>query len=95
MFKELDPLLHSQLRLAVMSLLMGLEEADFVWLKEQTDSTAGNLSVQLDKLLSAGYIEVEKGFSGKRPRTLCRVTDKGRKAFEEYVDTIRQYLKIE
>ena len=94
MLKELDPLLHSQLRLAVMSLLMGLEEADFVWLKEQTDSTAGNLSVQLDKLEAAGYIEVEKGFSGKRPRTVCRVTDTGRKAFEEYVETIRTYLEI-
>lgn len=95
MLKELDPLLHSQLRLAVMSILMSLEEADFVYLKEQTDSTAGNLSIQLDKLESAGYIEVEKGFAGKRPRTVCRVTDAGRDAFAEYVETIRQYLKIE
>lgn len=95
MLKELDPLLHSQLRLAVMSILMSLEEADFVYLKEQTDSTAGNLSIQLDKLESAGYIEVEKGFAGKRPRTVCRVTDTGRDAFAEYVETIRQYLKIE
>lgn len=58
--QELNPLLHSQLRLAVMSILMNVEEADFVYLKEKTESTAGNLSVQLDKLASAGYINIEK-----------------------------------
>ena len=73
MFRELDPLLHSQLRLAVVSLLVGLDEADFVYLKEKTEATAGNLSVQIDKLSQAGYIEVEKGFEGKRPRTVCRI----------------------
>ena len=73
MFRELDPLLHSQLRLAVVSLLVGLDEADFVYLKERTEATAGNLSVQIDKLSQAGYIEVEKGFEGKRPRTVCRI----------------------
>ena len=83
--KELDPLLHSQLRLAVMSILMNVEEADFVYLKEKTSSTAGNLSVQLDKLSSAGYIAVEKGFVGKKPRTVCRVTDTGRMPLREYV----------
>ncbi len=67
--KELDPLLHSQLRLAVMSILMNVDEADFVYLKEKTDATAGNLSVQLDKLSSAGYITVEKGFAGKKTRS--------------------------
>lgn len=92
--KELDPLLHSQLRLAVMLILMNVEEADFVYLKEKTSSTAGNLSVQLDKLSSAGYIAVEKGFVGKKPRTVCRVTDTGRKAFEEYVKDLRKLLNI-
>lgn len=92
--KELDPLLHSQLRLAVMSILMNVDEADFVYLKEKTDATAGNLSVQLDKLSSAGYITVEKGFAGKKTRTVCRVTPQGRKAFEEYVDTLREYLNL-
>lgn len=92
--KELDPLLHSQLRLAVMSILMSVEEADFVYLREKTESTAGNLSVQLDKLARAEYITVEKGFAGRKPRTLCRVTDKGRRAFEDYVDTLRSYLKL-
>ena len=62
--KELDPLLHSQLRLAVMSILMNVEEADFVYLRGKTESTAGNLSVQLDKLANAGYITMEKGFVG-------------------------------
>ncbi len=92
--KELNPLLHSQLRLAIMSLLMNVEEADFVYLKEKTSSTAGNLSVQLDKLSSAGYISIEKGMSGKRPRTTCSVTTAGRKAFEEYVDALRSYLNL-
>lgn len=92
--KELDPLLHSQLRLAVMSILMSVEEADFVYLREKTESTAGNLSVQLDKLARAEYITVEKGFAWRKPRTVCRVTDKGRRAFENYVDTLRSYLNL-
>lgn len=92
MFRELDPLLHSQLRLAVVSLLVGLDEADFVYLKEKTEATAGNLSVQIDKLSQAGYIEVEKGFEGKRPRTVCRITAQGRKAFAQYVDALKDYI---
>lgn len=92
--KELDPLLHSQLRLAVMSVLMNVEEADFVYLREKTEATAGNLSVQLEKLSSAGYIAVEKGFAGKKTRTVCRITAKGRKAFEDYVDTLKQYISF-
>ena len=92
--KELNPLLHSQLRLAVMSILMNVEEADFVYLKEKTESTAGNLSVQLDKLSNAGYISVEKGFAGKKTRTVCRMTADGRKAFEEYVESLKEYLNI-
>lgn len=92
--KELNPLLHSQLRLAVMSILMNVEEADFVYLRQQTESTAGNLSVQLDKLSTAGYIAVEKSFVGKKPRTVCRVTDMGRSAFLEYVEDLKQYLNL-
>lgn len=91
---ELNPLLHSQLRLAVMSILMNVEEADFVYLKEKTEATAGNLSVQLDKLSSAGYISIEKGMSGKRPRTVCSVTEAGQKAFAEYVAALRTYLNL-
>ena len=92
--KELDPILHSQLRLAVMSVLMNVAEADFVYLKEKTESTAGNLSVQIDKLSGAGYISVEKGFVGKRPRTVCRITALGQKAFRDYVETLKQYLNL-
>lgn len=92
--KELNPLLHSQLRLAVISILMNVEEADFVYLREKTDSTSGNLSVQLDKLSSAVYIAVEKGFVGKKTRTVCKITEQGRKAFEEYVDALKQYINL-
>ncbi len=91
-FKKLNPLLHSELRLAVISLLMELEEADFVYIREMTGSTAGNLSVQIDKLSAAGYIDVEKGFSGKKPRTTCRITEAGRMAFEEYVESLKSYI---
>lgn len=92
--KELNPLLHSQLRLAVMSILMSVEEADFVYLKEKTEATAGNLSVQIDKLSSAGYISVEKTFEGKRPKTTCKITRTGQEAFEEYVTVLKEYLHI-
>lgn len=90
--KQLNPLLHSQLRLAVMSILMNVEEADFVYLKSKTEATAGNLSVQLDKLSGAGYLNVDKEFIGKKPRTVCRITDAGRAAFSEYVDALRDYI---
>lgn len=93
MFKELDPLLHSQLRLAIMSLLIGVEEADFVFLKEETGATSGNLSVQIDKLKEAEYIDVQKTFQGKMPRTVCRITQKGVGAFDEYVQNLQSYLK--
>ena len=91
-FQPLDPLLHSELRLAVMSILLGVEEADFVFLKAQTGATSGNLSVQIDKLQQAGYIEVSKGFKGKMPQTLCRITDRGRDAFSAHVAALRSYI---
>jgi len=92
MFKNLDPLLHAQLRLAVMSLLIGLEEAEFVYLKEKTNTSAGNLSLQLDKLKKAGYITITKGFKGNYPVTTCKITPKGIQAFENYVNAIKQYI---
>jgi len=94
MFKQLDPLLHSELRLAIMSILLSAEEADFVYLKERTNSTSGNLSVQIDKLSEAGYIEVERGFVGKRTRTVCKITKVGIKAFEKYVESLKGYLNL-
>ncbi|MDR3286679.1 MAG: transcriptional regulator [Prevotellaceae bacterium] len=93
MFKELDPLLHSQLRLAIMSLLISVEEADFVFLKEKTKATSGNLSVQIDKLNEAGYIKVTKTFQGKMPRTICNITSKGINAFDTYVKNLKTYIK--
>ena len=93
-FQKLDPLLHSELRLAIMSTLISVEEADFVHLKKITEATAGNLSVQLEKLSQAGYITVTKTFEGKKPRTLCTVTDRGRSAFEAYVNTLKSYIQL-
>ncbi|MEG1563004.1 MAG: transcriptional regulator [Bacteroides sp.] len=93
MFKQLNPLLHSELRLAVMSLLISVEEADFVYIRQQTGSTAGNLSVQIDKLNTAGYVEVTKTFKGKMPCTVCRITPKGIDAFEEYVGALKSYIE--
>jgi DNA-binding MarR family transcriptional regulator len=92
MFKELTPLLHSELRLAVISLLMTVEEADFVYLRQQTGATAGNLSIQIDKLNNAGYVEVTKTFKGKMPRTVCKITPVGVDAFEEYVEALKTYI---
>ena len=92
MFKALDPLLHSQLRLAIMSLLLGVEEADFVFLREKTEATSGNLSVQIDKLNEADYISVTKTFKGKIPCTICKITKKGISAFDNYVKTLKDYI---
>jgi len=92
MFKPLDPLLHSQLRLAVVSLLISVESADFTYIREKTESTAGNLSVQLDKLEKAGYIRIKKSFRGKRPLTTCYISKKGIKAFEDYVNHLKTYI---
>jgi DNA-binding MarR family transcriptional regulator len=92
MFKALDPVLHSQLRLAVISLLVSLEEAEFNYLKEKTGATSGNLSVQLDKLKQAGYIEVKKSFRNNYPLTTCSITPKGIEAFEAYVKALKTYI---
>lgn len=92
MFKELDPLLHSELRLAVMSLLLSVESADFSFIRETTGATGGNLSVQIEKLRTAGYIEVEKGYRGKIPQTTCRISKRGVEAFERYVKALKSYI---
>ena len=93
MFKDLDPLLHNQLRLAIISLLISVEEAEFQFLKSKTNATAGNLSVQVQKLKEAGYIKVEKSFKNNYPLTICKITAKGVTAFEQYVDDLKSYLK--
>ncbi|MDE3145057.1 hypothetical protein GALL_58030 [mine drainage metagenome] len=94
MFKELDPILHSQLRLAVMSLLIGVKEAEFTFIREKTNSTAGNLSVQIQKLRDAGYVDVTKQFKDNYPLTTCKITKKGINAFEDYVKALQQYLQV-
>jgi DNA-binding MarR family transcriptional regulator len=92
MFRDLDPLLHSQLRLAVMSILIGADEADFVFIREKTGSTSGNLSVQIEKLKDAGYISVIKSFRGKMPCTTCKITPSGIRAFERYINSLKDYI---
>jgi DNA-binding MarR family transcriptional regulator len=92
-FKDLDPILHSQLRLAVMSLLISVKEAEFTFIKEKTGATAGNLSVQVQKLKEAEYIEVTKQFKDNYPQTICKITKKGIAAFEQYVKDLQQYIK--
>jgi len=94
MFKELDPILHSQLRLAVMSLLINVKEAEFTFIKEKTNATAGNLSVQVQKLKDAGYVEVAKQFKENYPLTTCKVTKKGIAAFAAYVKALQEYLQV-
>ena len=94
MFPKLDPLLHSELRLAVMSILAEVRSADFSFLKKQTDATAGNLSVQIDTLAEAGYICVQKGFKGKMPCTTCTITPTGQEAFRNYVNALKDYLPL-
>lgn len=94
MFKDLDPILHSQLRLAVVSLLIGVKEAEFTFIKEKTNATAGNLSVQIQKLKEVGYVEVIKQFKDNYPQTICKITEKGIAAFEDYVKALQQYLNV-
>jgi DNA-binding MarR family transcriptional regulator len=91
-FRELDPLLHSQLRLSIISILMSVKSAEFTYLAEKTLATKGNISVQLKKLEEAGYIEISKSFRDNYPLTTCRITAKGRNAFEQYVDALKDYL---
>jgi DNA-binding transcriptional ArsR family regulator len=92
MFKELNPILHAQLRLAVISLLISVKEAEFTFLKEKTNATAGNLSVQINKLKEAGYVEVIKQFNNNYPQTICKITPLGIEAFEAYVLALQSYM---
>ena len=93
LYKELDPILHSQLRLAIVSILVSVKEAEFGFLKKTTGATAGNLSLQITKLVESNYITVKKSFRGNYPLTTCKITPVGIKAFREYVGNIKQYIK--
>jgi DNA-binding MarR family transcriptional regulator len=92
MYKDLDPLLHSQLRLAIISMLVNSEKVEFTHIKEETKAAAGNISIQVKKLQEAGYIKVEKTFQNNYPKTLLSITDKGVKAFESYVNDLKKYI---
>ncbi len=94
MNRELNPMLHSQLRLSIISILMNVEEVDFNYLKETTKATSGNISVQIEKLSNCKYLTVTKEFVGKKSRTSYRITDEGRAAFEEYVDALKGYITV-
>jgi len=91
-FRDLDPLLHSQLRLSIVSLLVSMKSAEFGYLVEKTGATRGNISVQIKKLEEAGYISITKSFRKNYPLTTCRITPRGIQAFEQYVDSLRDYL---
>jgi DNA-binding transcriptional ArsR family regulator len=93
MFKELDPILHSQVRLAIMSLLINVKSAEFSFLLENINTTKGNLSFQLAKLREAEYINIKKSFKGNYPLTTCELTQKGIDAYEIYVKSIDEYFK--
>lgn len=94
MYKDLDPVLNTPVRLAIVSALIKLKQADFAYLQETTATTQGNLSHQIKRLQEAGYIEVIKTFKGNYPHTLCKLTARGRKAFEQYVEDIKKYLHL-
>jgi predicted transcriptional regulator len=92
MFNDLDPILHSQLRLSIVSILMSVEEAEFTFIKESTGAAAGNISIQIKKLQEAGYVKVVKTFKNNYPNTTVSMTKTGIKAFEEYVSNLKKYI---
>jgi len=89
---ELDPVIHGKLRLAILSLLVGVQEADFTWLREKTGSTDGNLGAQMLKLEEAGYVAMEKRFAGRKPQTAYRMTPRGHEALTAYVAALKSIL---
>ncbi|MBS3806797.1 MAG: transcriptional regulator [Bacteroidales bacterium] len=95
MYKDLDPLIHSQLRLAIISMLVSSEKVEFTHIKEETKAAAGNISIQLKKLQEAGYVDIEKTFKNNYPKTMISITEKGAKAFESYVNSIKKYINPE
>ena len=92
MYNDLDPLLHSQLRLAIISMLVASEKVEFTHIQSETKAAAGNISIQIKKLEEAGYIKVEKSFRNNYPNTMLSITDKGVKAFKSYVNSLKKYL---
>lgn len=91
---QLNPVVHGRLRLALLSLLSGVEQADFIWLRNRTEASDGNLGAQLLKLEETGYVTVEKRFVLRKPQTVYRITEAGRHALSEYVRALRQLLDL-
>jgi DNA-binding HxlR family transcriptional regulator len=91
-FAQLDPVIHSRIRLAVLSILISVKEASFSYLKEKIGTTDGNLSASLSKLEEVRYISIKKAFKGKKPLTTCSVTEKGRNAFSAYLKALETYI---
>jgi len=89
---DLNPVVHGKMRLALLSLLVGVDEAEFTWLRSKTGSTDGNLGAQLLKLEEAGYVAAEKRFVLRKPQTVYRITEQGRQALMEYVQALKQLL---
>jgi len=89
---EIDKIIHEPARLMILAHLYVVERADFLFLMRQTKLTGGNLSSHMSKLEESGYIAVEKEFVGKKPHTMLRLTDKGREAFQEYMQNMKQVL---
>jgi DNA-binding MarR family transcriptional regulator len=92
MFNDLDPILHSQLRLSIVSILMTVDEANFTFIKETTKAAAGNISIQIKNLQDAGYIKVKKSFKNNYPNTTISITSKGIEAFDNYVNNLKKYI---
>ena len=92
MYNDLDPLLHSQLRLAIVSMLVTSEKVEFTHIQEETKAAAGNISLQIKKLQEAGYINVEKTFKNNYPKTMLSISEKGIEAFESYVNDLKKYI---
>lgn len=91
-FNRLDPVVHAPVRLAVLTILISVKEANFTYLKEAVNTTDGNLSTHLSKLEEAGYIRIIKKFVGKKPKTTCMITSKGREAYLKYIESLKSYL---
>jgi len=92
-YQQLDDIIHSRIRLTIMSILVGVESAEFTFIKDKIKATDGNLSIHLRKLENAGYISVNKSFVERKPVTSCQITRKGRKAFRLYIDRLEKIIK--
>ena len=92
-YKKIDEIIHSRIRLAIMAVLINVEDAEFIFLKKQVDTTDGNLSIHLKKLEEAGYISVEKNFVKRKPVSTYKITDKGKNAFETYIKNLEKFIK--